>query len=162
MFKSLIVSAILGAAALGGSQYYFTGVVPFLDTPPAPLPAASAPAYATPAPLPAASVTYAAPAPAYAAVSAPAPTPAPVAACGAPIAPTPTPTPAAAPASAGGLVSLNTATDAELDTLPDTGTARIRHIHEARARGPIRSVEDLRGPGMPDSYLSAIRPYVSA
>lgn len=147
MFKSVIVSAILGAGILGGGQYYATGVVPFLDTPPTPLPAAPV-TYAAPAP---------AQAPAYAAVSAPAP----VAACSAPVAPTPAAVPVSTPQS-GTLVSLNTATDAELDTLPETGTARIRHIHEARARGPIRSVEDLRGPGMPDSYLSAIRPHVSA
>ena len=149
MFKSFVVSAILGAAALGGGQYYVTGVVPFLDAPKA------------------APVTYAAsvPAPApMAAVNAPVAAPAPVAACGTPLAPTPSqgaPTPAPAPAASGTGVNLNTASDAELDRLPETGTARIRHIHEARARGPIRSVDDLAGPGMPASYLATIRPLVT-
>jgi len=107
---------------------------------------------------PAAPVAYAAPAPAQAAVSAPVAAPAP---CATPLAPAPSqgaPTP---PAASGTGVNLNTASDAELDKLPETGAARIRHIHEARARGPIRSVDDLAGPGMPASYLSAIRPLVT-
>lgn len=128
MFKSAIVSAVLGAAALAGGQYATTGAVPF--TPPA----ASAPATAAQLPT-------------MIAV-------APVGTCGPQTAPQPVAEPVAAAASSAGRVNLNTATDAELDTLPDIGKARIGHITHAR---PIRSIDELAGPGMPASVIAMLK-----
>ena len=126
MFKSFIVSAILGAAAFGGGQYYVTGAVPFLDAP-------------TQAP-----VAYAAPAPAQAAVSAPVAAPAP---CTAPLAPAPSqgaPTPAPAPASTAGLVNVNTATASELEALPGIGAKTAdRIVGMVKSGHRFTSVDEL-------------------
>jgi competence ComEA-like helix-hairpin-helix protein len=88
-------------------------------------------AQTAPAPTTAPKTTPAAPA-APAAQTAPKATPAPVAAP-APAAPKAA-APAPAPAAQGQLVNLNTATETELDKLPQIGPARAKDIIEARTK----------------------------
>lgn len=93
-------------------------------------PAPTAPKAGTTAPAPKATP---APAPKAAPATAPKATPAPKAA-----APAPTTAPKAAapaPAATAQMVNLNTATEAELDKLPQVGPARAKAIVEARAKG---------------------------
>ncbi|GAA2518607.1 ComEA family DNA-binding protein [Winogradskya humida] len=57
----------------------------------------------------------------------------------------PAPGPAGAPATAGGLVNLNTATLADLDTLPGVGQVLAQRILDARdAQGGFKAVTDLQ------------------
>ncbi|MFN3483781.1 MAG: ComEA family DNA-binding protein, partial [Rhabdaerophilum calidifontis] len=51
-----------------------------------------------------------------------------------PVRPATAPAPAAAPAAQAQLVNLNTATEAELDKLPQIGPARAKDIIEARTK----------------------------
>jgi len=62
----------------------------------------------------------------------------------------------------GGLISLNRATPAELETLPGIGPAKARAIIEDRARnGPFRRVEDLiKVKGVGEKMFEKLRPYV--
>lgn len=57
-------------------------------------------------------------------------------------------------------VNLNTATEAELDTLPGIGPATAKAIVEYRtANGPFKSVEDLKKvKGIGDKKLERLRP----
>ena len=48
--------------------------------------------------------------------------------------------------SAGALVDLNSATEAELDALPGIGPVTAGKIIEARAKAPFKTVDDLRDP----------------
>ena len=128
MIRSLIAAAVLGAAALGGGQYYATGTVPFLDAPTA----AAAPAPASAPPTAAA-----------AALPMPADCPHLQAPQG-----------AVQGATAAGLVNLNTAPKSALDALPDVGPARVARIVDAR---PIRSIDSLAGPGMPASVIAMLK-----
>jgi DNA uptake protein ComE-like DNA-binding protein len=138
MIRTLIAAA-LGAAALAGGQYYVTGAVPFLEAP-QPVPVAQA------APVP---------------PSAPQAVPT-AAGDGSAVVLSCTPQRAAeAPAQAAkaqeqaaGLVNLNTATVAELDALPEVGRARLELIKQAR---PIRSIDELAGPGMPASVIAMLK-----
>ena len=53
------------------------------------------------------------------------------------------PTPAAAPAAIAKKVNLNTATAAELDTLPDVGAARLKVIMDERAKSKYKDWADF-------------------
>jgi competence protein ComEA len=70
-------------------------------------------------------------------------------------------TPTSAPA--GGLVNLNTATAADLDTLPRVGPAIAQRILDWRdANGRFTSVEDLLAvPGIGDKMLESLRDLVT-
>jgi competence protein ComEA len=76
----------------------------------------------------------------------------------------PTPTPAAVSSGAsslapGALVNVNTATLAELETLPGIGASRAQAIVDNR---PYQTVDDLnRVPGIGDATLSRLRPLVT-
>ena len=76
----------------------------------------------------------------------------------------PTPTPAAASSGAsaqasGALVNVNTATMAELETLPGIGASRAQAIVDNR---PYQTVDDLnRVPGIGDATLNRLRPLVT-
>ena len=74
----------------------------------------------------------------------------------------PTPTPVAGRQGAGvigGLVNLNTATVAELETLPGIGATRAQAIIDNR---PFQTVEDLdRVPGIGDATMARLRPLVT-
>lgn len=81
------------------------------------------------------------------------------------IAPSPAQAPYAAPSGqsvSGGLVHLNSAGMAELDTLPGVGPATARKIIEFRtAHGGFRTVEDLElVSGIGPKKLEQIRPFV--
>jgi DNA uptake protein ComE-like DNA-binding protein len=130
-----LIAAALGAAALAGGQYYVTGAVPFLDQP---------------QPV---TVAQAAPAPPSA------PQAVPVAAGdGSAVVLLCEPQRAqqgpAQAVKAEGLVNLNTATESELDALPEVGRSRVARIVAAR---PIGSIEDLAGPGMPASVIAMLK-----
>jgi DNA uptake protein ComE-like DNA-binding protein len=134
MIRTLIAAA-LGAAALAGGSYYVTGAVPLLDAP---------------QPVP---VAQAAPAPPSAPQAVPA-----AAGDGSAVVLLCEPQRAAqGPAQAvkaDGLVNLNTAAESELDALPEVGKSRVEHIVKAR---PIRSIDDLAGPGMPASVIAMLK-----
>ena len=73
--------------------------------------------------------------------------------------------PGAQVTSSGGSISpvnLNTATAAELDTLPDVGPVTAQAILQWRAdNGPFSSVDDLLDvSGIGDATMADIRPYV--
>ncbi len=76
----------------------------------------------------------------------------------------PTPTPPAVRAGEaavplGGLVNVNTATAAELETLPGIGASRAQAIIDNR---PYQTVDDLnRVPGIGDATLNRLRPLVA-
>ena len=76
----------------------------------------------------------------------------------------PTPTPAAARAgepvlTLGALVNINTATVAELETLPGIGASRAQAIVDNR---PYQTVDDLnRVPGIGDATMNQLRPLVA-
>ena len=76
----------------------------------------------------------------------------------------PTPTPAAVRAgepvlAPGALVNVNTATVAELETLPGIGASRAQAIVDNR---PYQTVEDLnRVPGIGDATMNQLRPLVA-
>lgn len=72
-------------------------------------------------------------------------------------------TPATPPGSASGLVNLNTADAATLDTLPRVGPAMATRIIDYReANGPFTAVEDLLGvTGIGDKTLEGLRGLVS-
>ncbi len=76
----------------------------------------------------------------------------------------PTPTPAAVRAgeavlALGGLVNINTATAAELETLPGIGASRAQAIIDNR---PYQTIDDLnRVPGIGDATLNQLRPLVA-
>jgi DNA uptake protein ComE-like DNA-binding protein len=131
MIRTLIAAA-LGAAALAGGQYAATGTVPFLEAP-QPVPVVQA-APEAPQPVPAAAGDSSAVVllcePQRAAQG-----------------------PAQA-VKADGLVNLNTAAESELDALPDVGPARVGRIVAAR---PIRSIDELTGPGMPASVIAMLK-----
>lgn len=102
-------------------------------------PAPTAPKAGTPAPAPTApkAATPAAPAPAATAPKA-APAPAAAPAATAPKAATPAPA-----ATAGKPVNLNTATQAELESLNQIGPARAKDIMEARAKAKFKNWDDF-------------------
>ncbi|KAF0232254.1 MAG: helix-hairpin-helix DNA-binding motif-containing [Beijerinckiaceae bacterium] len=104
-------------------------------------PAPTAPKAGTPAPAPTApkAATPAAPAPAATAPKA-APAPAAAPAATAPKAATPAAAPAA---TAGKPVNLNTATQAELESLNQIGPARAKDIMEARAKAKFKNWDDF-------------------
>jgi len=135
MSKNLILrtAAVL---LLGTGAAFAQATAPATTTPPKAPPAATAPA-ATP-PKAAAPAAPAAPA---AAPKAAAPAPAAAPAATAPKAAAPAP--AAAPAAAGKPVNLNTATQAELETLHQIGPARAKDIIEARAKGKFKNWDDF-------------------
>lgn len=62
----------------------------------------------------------------------------------------------------GGLIDVNTATEAELELLPGIGPAMAARITEdRRTRGPFRRVEDLdRVPGIGARTVARLRPLV--
>jgi len=127
MMKTLVVSTLIAGAAFGvGVGYGSTGTAPVATVA---SPVASAPTVAAVAPVTACT---------------------PQAASDAPQAPAP----AAPAASQAGLVNLNTATDAELDKLPEIGRARIAWITAAR---PIKAIDDLAGPHMPASVIAMLK-----
>lgn len=66
-------------------------------------------------------------------------------------------------AAAGGMVNLNTASEAELDTLPGVGPVTAKKIIEYRTSiGSFKSVDDLLNvKGIGDKKLANIRPYVT-
>ncbi|MFT4220258.1 MAG: helix-hairpin-helix domain-containing protein [Microbacterium sp.] len=75
-----------------------------------------------------------------------------------------TPVAGASPPAAGdGLVNLNTATEAELDTLPRIGPAMAQRILQWReANGRFTSVEDLLAvPGIGEKTVESLRPLVT-
>jgi DNA uptake protein ComE-like DNA-binding protein len=125
--------------AAAGGQYYVTGEVPFLDQP---------------QPV---TVAQAAPAPPSAPQAVPA-----AAGDGSAVVLLCEPQRAAAgPAQAAkaqeqaaGLVNLNTAAESELDALPEVGRSRVARIVAAR---PIRSIDQLAGPGMPASVIAMLK-----
>jgi DNA uptake protein ComE-like DNA-binding protein len=131
MIRTLIAAAV-GAAALAGGQYYATGAVPFLDAPQPVAVAQAAPS--TPQAVPTA------------------------AGDGSAVVPLCEPQRAqqgpAQAVKADGLVNLNTAAESELDALPEVGRSRVARIVAAR---PIRSIEDLAGPGMPASVIAMLK-----
>lgn len=131
MSKNLILrtAAVL---LLGTGAAFAQATAPATPTAPKAPPAATAPA-ATP-PKAAAPATPAAPA---AAPKAAAPAPAAAPAATAPKAAAP------APAAAATMVNLNTATEAELDKLPQIGPARAKAIMEARAKGKFKNWDDF-------------------
>ena len=61
------------------------------------------------------------------------------------------------------LIDINTASPAELEALPGIGPALAARIAAHRAaRGPFRSVEELREvPGIGEKTLAALRPLVT-
>lgn len=124
-----------------------TGAAFAQTTAPAPT---TAPKAGTTAPAPTTAPKAVTPAPAPAAPKAAAPAPAPVAApkaapapVAAPAATAPKAAPAPAPAAAATVVNLNTATEAELDKLPQIGPARAKAIIEARAKGKFKNWDDF-------------------
>lgn len=130
MSKNLILrTAAVLLIGTGAAFAQATAPAPTAPKAGTPAPAATAPKAATPAaPAPAATAPKAAPAPA----AAPAAT-APKAA-----------TPAAAPAAtAGKPVNLNTATQAELESLNQIGPARAKDIMEARAKAKFKNWDDF-------------------
>jgi competence protein ComEA len=138
MIKSLIAAAV-GAAALAGGQYYATGAVPFLDAAQAVPVVQAAPAPpSTPQALPVAQGDG----------SAVVLSCTPQRAQGGPA------QAVKAQEQAGGLVNLNTAAESELDALPEVGKARVARIVAAR---PIRSIDQLAGPGMPASVIAMLK-----
>lgn len=70
--------------------------------------------------------------------------------------------PRPAESATGGVVSLNSATEADLDTLPGVGPATARKILEYRALiGQFRSVEELlEVKGIGEKKLAKMRPYL--
>ena len=125
----MIVRKFLTAAALSGlmvGSVFAQATQPTAPaTPVRPVPAA---------PAPAAPARPATPAPATAQPAKPAtPAAAPAAAA----------KPAAAPAAQGQRVNLNTATAAEMDSLPQIGDARAKAIIEARAKGRFKDWNDF-------------------
>jgi competence protein ComEA len=66
-------------------------------------------------------------------------------------------------ATAGGLINLNTATVAELDTLPGVGPVLAQRIVDHRTRtGGFRSVEELRKiEGVGDARFEQIKDLVT-
>jgi competence protein ComEA len=74
------------------------------------------------------------------------------------------PTPSATnSAAAGGLVNINTATAAELETLPEIGPALAQRIVDYRtAHGPFAALDDLlEVSGIGPATLDAIRDYIT-
>ena len=67
-------------------------------------------------------------------------------------------------AAAGGKIDLNTANEAQLDTLPGIGPATAQKIIADRtANGPFRTVDDLlRVPGIGPSKVESLKDLVSA
>lgn len=62
----------------------------------------------------------------------------------------------------GGKVNLNTATLAELDTLPGVGPVMAQHIVDYRAQHGFRSVDDLRHvPGIGDAKFAQLKDLVT-
>ena len=76
-----------------------------------------------------------------------------------------TPAPTAAAPTGGGqkkLINLNTATQAELETLPGIGPVYAGNIIAHREANPFRTVEDVEQvPGIGPKRLEAIRPLVT-
>lgn len=92
-----------------------------------------------------------------------APAPAPAAAAGVP---SPAAIPSAATAPPGGtgkgLINLNTATQAELETLPGIGPVYAGNIVAYREANPFRTVDDVEQvPGIGPKRLEAMRPLVT-
>jgi competence protein ComEA len=62
----------------------------------------------------------------------------------------------------GGLVNINTASQAQLETLPRVGPVTARKIIEYRERSPFRAVEDLTQiHGIGEKTLENLRPHVT-
>ena len=81
--------------------------------------------------------------------------------------PTSTPDPAqptaTVQAATGGLVNLNTATQAELETLPRIGPSIAQRIIEYRtANGPFKAIEEIKNvSGIGDATFEAIAPFIT-
>jgi competence protein ComEA len=134
-----LIAAALGAAALAGGQYYATGEVPFVDQP---------------QPV---QVAQAAPAPPSAPQAVPAAagdSSAVLMLCEPQRAQQGPAQAVKAEEQAAGRVNLNTASEAELDALPEVGKSRVARIVAAR---PISSIDQLAGPGMPASVLAMLK-----
>jgi len=60
-------------------------------------------------------------------------------------------------------LDLNSATQADLETLPGVGASRAARIDAQRsAHGPFRSIDDLRQvPGFGEKLVTALRPFVT-
>ncbi|MEK7326024.1 MAG: helix-hairpin-helix domain-containing protein [Chloroflexota bacterium] len=81
--------------------------------------------------------------------------------------PTSTPDPAqptaTVQAATGGLININTATQAELETLPRIGPSIAQRIIEYRnANGPFKTIEEIKNvPGIGEATFNAIAPYIT-
>lgn len=147
--RKLIAVAALAATALSPVAAFAQGAAPAVTTPAKPAVAApatpAAPAVTTPA-----KPTVAAPAAATPAVATPAKPAAPAAAT------------APAAQTQGKKVNLNTATEAELDTLPQIGAARAKAIIAERTKKKFASFEDLVSRGViPANAEAAIKDKVT-
>jgi DNA uptake protein ComE-like DNA-binding protein len=143
LLRTLAVAVLAAGVGFGGAQL---GIVPEL---------AGAPAQAVqaaPAPVPAPAVQAGAQAPLALLCTYPSTTPAPGA---------PAPAQAPAPANTAGLVNLNTATDAELDKLPDVGGKRIAAIKAARPYASVADLSKVPERKLPASVRAALAPLVT-
>ena len=157
LIAASLFAALTSGAAFAQAQQPATTTNPLKPPPAATAPATSAPAgkAAEPAKSPAKAAEPAKPAAKAAEPAKPAAAPAAKAAEPAKKAEP------AKPAAAGKKIDLNTATAAELDTLPQIGEARAKAIIEARAKGKFKNWDDfVKRNVVPSNAESAIKDLV--